>query len=85
MGTKTTPVTKNVVLINGTRLDFQTRTALLPGGGKVELHEGDMVTLYGEVHQSAEAKAATKAPAAPSASAPAAPTASAAPTAAPAL
>src|SRR5690349_21127755 len=56
--TKTTPLTKTVVLINGTRLDYQTRTAQLPGGQKVVLREGDTVTLYGEVSQSAANAAA---------------------------
>jgi hypothetical protein len=64
-GSKATPLTKNVVLINGTRLDYQTRTASLPGGQKVTLREGDTVTLYGEVQQGAEAKAQAAAAAAP--------------------
>ncbi|TLM89484.1 DUF6799 domain-containing protein [Hymenobacter jeollabukensis] len=85
--TKTTPLTKSVVLINGTRLDYQSRTAMLPGGQKVVLREGDTVTLYGEVHQAKETPTATAAPVtpaptpapAPAAQAPATAVASAAP------
>ncbi|MCC3158326.1 hypothetical protein LJ737_13840 [Hymenobacter sp. 15J16-1T3B] len=86
--TKSTPLTKSVVLINGTRLDYQTRTAMLPGGQKVVLREGDTVTLYGEVHQAKESAVASAAPTpatpapTPTAEAPATAVASAAPVAA---
>jgi hypothetical protein len=40
-------LTKNVVLPNGTRLDCQTRTAVLADGHTVALHEGDRVSLAG--------------------------------------
>ena len=86
--TKSTPLTKSVVLVNGTRLDYQTRTAMLPGGQKVPLKEGDTVTLYGEVHQAKDSPAAATAVAKPApaevpATPPATAVASAAPVAAP--
>lgn len=60
--TRTTPLTKSVVLINGTRLDHLARTAILPGGQKIQLREGDTVTLYGEVSQTKEPEVAAAAP-----------------------
>ncbi|RSK34584.1 acetate and sugar kinases/Hsc70/actin family protein [Hymenobacter metallilatus] len=81
-GSQSQAVTKNVVLPNGTRLDYRTHTAVLADGRSVLLHEGDRVSLNGTINaaqQSAEQSAPTPAAAvaAPAAAAPATPAAAA--------
>lgn len=71
-GGQSQAVTKNVVLPNGIRLNYQTRTAVLADGSSVVLREGDRVSLSGVI-RAAATPAALPAPSA------AAPTPAAAP------
>ncbi|UYZ59881.1 DUF6799 domain-containing protein [Hymenobacter latericus] len=62
---KNKPVSKSVTLLNGTRLDYQTRTATLADGKSVALREGDQVSLDGTITPAAGAATAAAKPAAP--------------------
>ncbi|AYA36188.1 hypothetical protein D3Y59_03380 [Hymenobacter oligotrophus] len=63
---KSKPVSKSVTLLNGTRIDHQTRTATLADGKTVPLREGDQISLDGSIIPAGGSAAAPK-PAAPAA------------------
>ncbi|TGE29618.1 DUF6799 domain-containing protein [Hymenobacter metallicola] len=48
-GSTTTPLTKNVVLANGTKVNYKSGIVELPGGKKTTLKEGDYVTMKGDI------------------------------------
>lgn len=69
-GTQFTPLTRNAVLANGVKINYQSGAVEYPDGRRVVLKEGDAVTMTGEVVLAKPATlpptkpAATKAPAA---------------------
>jgi hypothetical protein len=48
-GSTTTPLNKNVVLANGTKVNYKSGIVELPGGKKTTLKEGDYVTMKGDI------------------------------------
>ncbi|WBO85131.1 DUF6799 domain-containing protein [Hymenobacter yonginensis] len=57
-GTRLTPLTKNVVLPNGTKVNYKSGIVEFPTGKKTTLGEGDYVTTAGEVVFATPASAA---------------------------
>ncbi|TGE16812.1 DUF6799 domain-containing protein [Hymenobacter elongatus] len=48
-GATTKPLTKNVVLADGTKVNYKSGIVELPGGKKTTLRDGDYVTMKGEI------------------------------------
>ncbi|UOQ55383.1 DUF6799 domain-containing protein [Hymenobacter cellulosivorans] len=48
-GSGTKPLTQNVVLSNGTKVNYKSGIVELPGGKKTTLKEGDYVTMQGDI------------------------------------
>ncbi|TGE25423.1 hypothetical protein E5K00_09600 [Hymenobacter aquaticus] len=48
-GSTTKPLTQNVVLSNGTKVNYKSGIVELPGGKKTTLKEGDYVTMQGDI------------------------------------
>ncbi|GAA3956307.1 DUF6799 domain-containing protein [Hymenobacter algoricola] len=48
-GSTTKPLTKNVMLADGTKVNYKSGIVELPGGKKTTLKEGDYVTMKGEI------------------------------------
>lgn len=57
-GSRMVPLTKNVVLSNGTKVNYKSGIVEFPTGKKTTLHEGDYVTAGGEVVFATPASAA---------------------------
>ncbi|MBD2722472.1 DUF6799 domain-containing protein [Hymenobacter armeniacus] len=71
-GNKAKPLTKDVTLPNGTRVEYATQSVVLTDGKRVPMQEGDMLSLNGEFIRNQPAPPAAKAVAsAPAAPAPA--------------
>jgi hypothetical protein len=64
-GNKTKPLTKDVALLNGIRLEHLSRTVILTNGTRVQMHEGDLLSLNGEFIRRAQVAAPAPAPPAP--------------------
>ena len=47
-GDQAKPLDKNVMLPNGIRVDYQTRSIVLTNGNRVKMQEGDLLSLNGE-------------------------------------
>jgi len=47
-GSKTKPLTKDVTLPNGVRLEYRTQSVVLTNGHRVQMQEGDLLSLNGE-------------------------------------
>ncbi|MBC6988482.1 DUF6799 domain-containing protein [Hymenobacter sp. BT491] len=57
-GTKITPLTKNVQLANGTKVNYKSGIVELPVGKMTTLREGDYVTMQGDIVFATPASAA---------------------------
>ncbi|MCB2408287.1 DUF6799 domain-containing protein [Hymenobacter lucidus] len=64
-GSATKPLTKNVALPNGTKVNYKSGIVELPGGKKTTLKEGDYVTMKGDIVFATPGSAAASAGTAP--------------------
>ncbi|UOQ96346.1 hypothetical protein MUN81_13920 [Hymenobacter sp. 5317J-9] len=70
-GNKAKPLTKDVTLPNGTRVEYATQSVVLTDGKRVPMQEGDMLSLNGEFIRNQTAAPVAKAIASAPATAPA--------------